>query len=254
MPCNVLQAHIFDAAGQRLQLTDSLKMIPAEFSITTNKKTNNDQRYIHEIIKAASGKSYDEQVARDLGACRIFGSIVANKVAANLHITAAGHGYYGETHTDHAVMNFTHRIDGFSFGDYYNGLINPLDGSVETTDSHFDVFQYILSVVPTTYFDQYGNVLVTNQYAVTDSRKSYEEKLAATVVPGIFFKYDMEAIRVNIHEYHASFFDFLVRLCGIIGGSVVIVGFIYRAIKLVFTGGKEDPQLYAPVHNLMKRV
>lgn len=64
----------------------------------------------------------------------------------------------------------------------------------------------------------------------------------------------MEAIRVNIHEYHASFFDFLVRLCGIIGGSVVIVGFIYRAIKLVFTGGKEDPQLYAPVHNLMKRV
>ncbi|CAO3642735.1 unnamed protein product [Cunninghamella blakesleeana] len=256
MPCNLLLVHIFDASGQRIHLSNSLKMVPAEFSIDTNKKTyqGQDQRYIHEIIKAASGRPYDERVAIDMGACRIYGSIEANKVAANLHITAAGHGYYGEAHTDHGVMNFTHRIDDFSFGGHYNGLINPLENSVEITESNFEIFQYIVSVVPTTYIDQSGHILSTNQYAVTDARKSYAEKDAQRVVPGIFFKYDIEPITINIHEYHASFFDFLVRLCGIIGGSVVVVGFIYRGVKLIFTGGKEDPNLYAPVHNLMKRV
>lgn len=28
-----------------------------------------------------------------MGACRILGTFAANKVAANLHITAQGHGY-----------------------------------------------------------------------------------------------------------------------------------------------------------------
>lgn len=118
----------------------------------------------------------------------------------------------------------------------------------------FEAFQYLLSVVPTTYIDVDRNVLLTNQYAVTDSRKAFTEHEAQRVVPGIFFKYDIEPISVVVREYHASFFDFLVRLCGILGGTVVTVGFIYRAIKFWWTGGKEDPNLYAPAHNLMRRV
>jgi hypothetical protein len=97
-------------------------------------------------------------------------------------------------------------------------------------------------------------MLLTNQYAVTDSRKAFTEQEAPRAVPGIFFKYDIEPISVVIREYHSSFFDFLVRLCGIIGGSVVTVGFIYRTVKFCWTGGKEDTNLYAPVHNLMRRV
>lgn len=34
-------------------------------------------------------------------ACRLYGNFIVNKVTANLHFTAAGHGY-GWEHTDHA--------------------------------------------------------------------------------------------------------------------------------------------------------
>lgn len=97
-------------------------------------------------------------------------------------------------------------------------------------------------------------MLLTNQYAVTDSRKAFPELTGNSMVPGIFFKYDIEPISVQITESHQSFVHFLVRLCGIIGGSVVTVGFGYRAIKFLFTGGKEDPSLYGPAHTLMRNV
>ncbi|ORX53104.1 DUF1692-domain-containing protein [Hesseltinella vesiculosa] len=256
MPCPVLYVHVYDASGQRLHLTENLKMIPSEFSTTkaNSGKTVNDPKYLQEIVKAASGQPYDEQIANDMGACRIFGSITANKLASNLHITAAGHGYQSNVHTDHAMMNFTHRIDEFSFGKFYPSLVNPLDNSLEVTSKAFTIFDYFISVVPTTYLDKRGNMLMTNQYAVTDSDRTFEEEQAMGVVPGIFFKYSLEAIEVIIKETHRSFFDLLVRLFGIIGGSVVTVGFLYRAFRFAWTGGKEDPNLYAPVHNLFRRV
>ncbi|KAG0168386.1 hypothetical protein DFQ30_004813 [Apophysomyces sp. BC1015] len=102
---------------------------PAKYSAISN------PTYIHEIVKAASGKKYDERIAADMGACRIFGSIRANKVAANLHITSLGHGYHSHEHTEHSLLNFTHRIDEFSFGQFYAGLVNPLDNSVEVAES-----------------------------------------------------------------------------------------------------------------------
>lgn len=122
--------------------------------------------------------------------------------------------------------------------------------------SDFEVFQYFVSVVPTTYIDSGKNVLLTNQYAVTDSRKSMsEERFMGGMVPGIFFKYDIEPISVQITESRGSFTHLLVRLFGIIGGSVVTVGFIYRTIKFITTGGgKEDPKLYTPAHHLMRNV
>lgn len=52
-----------------------------------------DPRYLHEIIQAASGKPYNQEIANDMGACRIYGSLNVNKVASNLHITSVGHGY-----------------------------------------------------------------------------------------------------------------------------------------------------------------
>lgn len=118
----------------------------------------------------------------------------------------------------------------------------------------FHSFQYFMSVVPTTYIDNSNNVLETYQYAVTDSSKSFTEMEALYNVPGIFFKYDFEPISVRITEKRQSFSHFLVRLSGIIGGAVVCVGFAYRVVRFILTGGKENPDMYAGVHNLMKSV
>ncbi|KAI9261551.1 endoplasmic reticulum vesicle transporter-domain-containing protein [Phascolomyces articulosus] len=255
MPCPVLLVHVYDASGQRMHLTENLRLVPAQFSTNrADQEKKQEPRFMQEVIKAASGKPYDEKIATEMGACRVFGSIYANKVAANLHFTSLGHGYHSHAHTDHKLLNFTHRIDQFSFGKQYPDLVNPLDKSVEIAQEHFEVFQYFLSIVPTTYIDSGKDVILTNQYAVTDSRKAVPEGRAMGTVPGIFFKYDTEPISVQITETRQPFTHFLVRLCGIIGGSVVTVGFIYRSIKLVLTGGKEDPNLYAPTHNIMRSV
>jgi hypothetical protein len=100
--------------------------------------------------------------------------------------------------------------------------------------------------------DRLNNFLETNQYAVTDSHKQFKE---GQTIPGIFFRYEIEPISVQITETRSqSFMHFLVRLCGILGGSVVTAGAFYRLFNFVWTGGREDPKLYTPTHNMMKGV
>lgn len=63
-------------------------------------------------------------------ACRVFGIMHVKKVTGNLHITTLGHGYLSWEHTDHALMNLSHVIHEFSFGDYFPRIAQPLDNSV----------------------------------------------------------------------------------------------------------------------------
>ena len=73
-------------------------------------------------------------------ACRIFGSLILNKVAGNFHITA-GHSLAlprGHIHISafmsESDYNFTHRINRFSFGDPSPGIVHPLEGDEKITD------------------------------------------------------------------------------------------------------------------------
>jgi len=43
-------------------------------------------------------------------------------------------------------------------------------------------------------------------------------------LPGIFVKYDLSSIRVHVKELHKPYWEFLVRLCGIIGGIFATSG------------------------------
>ena len=66
--------------------------------------------------------------------CRLFGSLILNKVAGNFHITA-GHSLMLPRDHIHisAFMfeldySFTHRINRFSFGDPNPGIVHHLEG------------------------------------------------------------------------------------------------------------------------------
>jgi len=85
----------------------------------------------------------------------------------------------------------------------------------------FTMFQYFVSLVPTTYTDALtGSSLKTYQYYVTDHRRTLGHEANAGI-PGIFIKYDFEAVSVDIaEERNFTFAHFLVRLCGIIGGRL----------------------------------
>lgn len=43
-------------------------------------------------------------------------------------------------------------------------------------------------------------------------------------VSGIFMKYDISSLMVKVTEQHMPFWQFLVRLCGIIGGIFSTTG------------------------------
>ncbi|RKO96823.1 hypothetical protein CXG81DRAFT_13924 [Caulochytrium protostelioides] len=172
-------------------------------------------------------------------ACRVQGNIHVAKVTGMLHFTAPGHGYMGE-HTSHDSMNFTHRFDSFSFGDVFPGIVNPLDNSLEIADSHMDMFQYFISVVPTLFQDKTRHWLPqlrhleTNQYAVTNYQRNIENVNMQSEggIPGIFIKYQLEPVNIQVTQYQQSLSHFLTRLSGIIGGIFVTMGMV---LKLFWT-------------------
>jgi hypothetical protein len=95
------------------------------------------------------------------------------------------------------------------------------------------MFQYFVSIVPTTYVDRSGNTLITNQFSVTDHARVLGGE-NQNGVPGIFIKYDLEPISLRITEKRSvSFLHFLVRLCGIIGGIFVSIGLVHSLALLL---------------------
>jgi hypothetical protein len=70
--------------------------------------------------------------------------------------------------------------------------------------------------VPTVY--KYGSsTIYTNQYAVTEQSKEVNEMM----VPGIFFKYDIEPILLSVQEERDGFFRFLFKLANVLSGVLV---------------------------------
>ncbi|RUS32729.1 hypothetical protein BC938DRAFT_474494 [Jimgerdemannia flammicorona] len=264
MQCNALSVNVLDVAGERLYLTQNLHIVPTSFEIGRARPLGAGRQRelnIRRILKAARmNKAPDSTTigSGDDGACRILGSFEVNKVNGNLHITSLGHGYSG-AHTEHDAINFTHRIDEFSFGPLYPSINNPLDDSVEISNTHFEAFQYFISVVPTIYIDNADNTLMTNQYSVTDYRKTFDHENSRGMIPGLFFKYEIEAISVRITEHRQTFRYFIVRLCGILGGAFVTVGFAYRALRFIIDLPKGRPAptgagaAYIPTSNSEKR-
>ena len=46
-------------------------------------------------------------------------------------------------------------------------------------------------------------------------------------MPGIFFKYDISPILITVGEQSYTLAQFVVRLCGIVGGVFVTAGLVY---------------------------
>lgn len=119
-------------------------------------------------------------------------------------------------------FNFSHIINELSFGGFYPSLENPLDRTVNVAASNFHKFQYFMSIVPTVYSvgpasRSNPDTLLTNQYAVTEQSHEVNER----VIPGVFFKYDIEPILLQIEETRDSLIVFLVKVINILSGALV---------------------------------
>ncbi|KAI9543120.1 Endoplasmic reticulum-Golgi intermediate compartment protein 2 [Dissostichus eleginoides] len=200
-----------------------------------------------------------------LNACRVHGHVYVNKVAGNLHITVGKpiHHPQGHAHiaafVSHDTYNFSHRIDHLSFGEEIPGIINPLDGTEKITYNHNQMFQYFITVVPTR-LNTYKLSADTHQFSVTERERVINHAAGSHGVSGIFIKYDTSSLTVTVSEQHMPLWQFLVRLCGIIGGIFSTTGMLHGLVGLFFdviccrlklgVYRREEVQLHNEMNNL----
>lgn len=125
-----------------------------------------------------------------------------------------------------AVMNLSHVITEFSFGPYFPEITQPLDNSFElahdrklsvqigllpgltATHEAFMAYQYYLHVVPTTYIAPRSAPLYTAQYSVTHYTRVLNSHHGT---PGIFFKFDLEPLALQIHQRTTTLVQLMIR-------------------------------------------
>ncbi|KAH9906626.1 endoplasmic reticulum vesicle transporter-domain-containing protein [Xylariomycetidae sp. FL2044] len=245
MKCRDLHVNVQDAAGDRILAASRLKEDATSWGQWVDAKGIHKlgrdshgkaitgagwheegfgEEHVHDIVSLGRKKARWGKTPRLWGnppdSCRIYGSLDLNKVQGDFHITARGHGYaeYGE-HLDHGAFNFSHVVSELSFGPYYPSLVNPLDRTINVAEAHFHKFQYFMSVVPTVYSvdGSSSRTIFTNQYAVTEQSHEINERM----VPGVFFKYDIEPILLTVEERRDSFLTFVIKVINVLSGVLV---------------------------------
>jgi len=183
--------------------------------------------------------------------CNLSGFMLVNKVAGNFHVALGesvvrdGRFIHQFQPQDAPGFNTTHYIHSLSFGMPYPGMNNPLDQVVKVVDEEqgTGLYQYFIKLVPTIYEAPDGARTNTNQYSYTERFRPLASSLAhtdhdhnkhgshathqaTTVLPGVFWVYDMSAFMVEISHAKVPFSHFLARLCAIAGGVFTVMGLI----------------------------
>jgi len=167
-------------------------------------------------------------------ACRIHGTLTLNKVAGNFHITGGKSLHFPQGHVhisalfDETTQNFTHRINRFSFGDATAGIVHPLEGDEKILHESSMMAQYFIEVVPTDVETFMTNVK-TFQYSVKENIRP----IGSHGVPGLYFKYDVSALKVIVKQDRENIVQFIVRLCSITAGIIVICGIINTFLQAI---------------------
>ncbi|KAF3674913.1 endoplasmic reticulum-Golgi intermediate compartment protein 3 isoform X1 [Capsicum chacoense] len=174
--------------------------------------------------------------------CNMYGFLEVNKVAGNFHF-APGKSFQQSNVHVHDLLTFqkdsyniSHKINRLTYGEYFPGVVNPLDGVTWTQETPHGMYQYFIKVVPTVYTDVSGHTIQSNQFSVTEHFKGADVGRFQSI-PGVFFFYDLSPIKVTFTEQHVSFLHFLTNVCAIVGGVFTVSGildsFIYHGQKAI---------------------
>lgn len=243
MPCDYLHTNAVDITNDRFLAAELLNFEEANFRTFPGFRINDDNNefetpdldhVMQENLRAefaVSGQRFGKGMGGD--ACHIFGSIPVNQVTGDFRITAKGIGYLDREQTPYEALNFSHIIQEFSFGEFYPLIDNPLDKSGKITPESFQSYKYYASVVPTRY-EKLGLIIDTNQYSITELHKEVRpRKQGRQYVPGIFFNYQFEPIKLTVEEKRIPFIQFVARLGTILGGLLILAGYLFKLYEKV---------------------
>ena len=170
--------------------------------------------------------------------CRVYGSMVVNRVAGNFHI-AHGESVVRDGRHIHQFIpaeapqfNISHTVNSITFGEEYPGM--P-PGLMDNTTRIYDketgtgLQQYFIKVIPTQYRDWGIN---TNQFTMTEKfrpMKSINDKgetVNAVLLPGVFFIYDLSPFLIEVSSTSVPFYHLITRIFAIVGGVFVVLGVV----------------------------
>ncbi|RZC49300.1 hypothetical protein C5167_017719 [Papaver somniferum] len=165
-----------------------------------------------ELIDQCKREGFFQQIKDEEGeGCNIYGFLEVNKVAGNFHFAPGKSFHQSNVHVQDLLAfqkdsyNISHKINKLSFGEYFPGAMNPLDGVQWMQEVPNGMYQYFIKVVPTVYTDISGHTIQSNQVTFT--------------------------------EGHVSFLHFLTNVCAIVGGVFTVSGivdsFIYHGQKAI---------------------
>lgn len=251
MKCQYIGADVLDLA-ETMVASDGLQYEPVNFELSPQQRIwqltllhiQERLRLEHSLqdvlfksaIKVAPPSSVNnDDGSTPLNACRIHGHLFVNKVAGNFHITVGksiphprGHAHLAAL-VSHDSFNFSHRINHLSFGEMIPGIISTLDGTEKISAEPNHMFQYFITIVPTK-LNTYKIAADTHQYSVTERERVINHALGSHGVSGIFMKYDISSLMIRVTEQHMPLWQFLVRLCGIIGGIFSTTGMLHGMV------------------------
>eukprot|EP00440_Ansanella_granifera_P056800 gb/GFBE01061565.1/.p1 GENE.gb/GFBE01061565.1/~~gb/GFBE01061565.1/.p1 ORF type:complete len:183 (+),score=43.29 gb/GFBE01061565.1/:1-549(+) len=163
--------------------------------------------------------------------CRIYGYFDINRVPGNFHIGTHGASvpsylsFYDEPAPPQ--QNMWHTINSLAFVDVATGLVlnktQPLDG-FESPKAF--TFQYYLTISPAT------KRIGSDGYAMD----GYQFRSASFVTneligPAVFFRMDMDPIRVTYYTEEVRFSKFIVSICAVVGGCIAIVSMLSQIFE-----------------------
>ncbi|XP_023021334.2 endoplasmic reticulum-Golgi intermediate compartment protein 2 [Leptinotarsa decemlineata] len=257
MPCHFLGADILDSTNQNAFKFGALEEEDTWFELAQNQHIHFENKrhfnsYLREEYHAVKDLLWRSRFSTHFGdlparndkpdkpfdACRIHGSLILNKVAGNFHITAGKslHLPRGHVHINAFMSerdyNFSHRINKFSFGDPSPGIVHPLEGDELVGAYGRTLFNYFIEVVPTNV-DTFLTSVKTYQYSVKALSRPIDHDKGSHGIPGLFFKYDVSALRVTVKQERDNLGVFLARLSSIVGGIFVCSGIVNRIVQFL---------------------
>ncbi|ODV78585.1 putative ER to golgi transport [Suhomyces tanzawaensis NRRL Y-17324] len=253
MPCEFIHTNVRDITGDRYLAGETLNFEGRDFFIPESFNVNNandahDTPELDEVMQESLRAEYRVTGARmneGEPACHIFGQIPVNQVKGDFHITGKGFGYRDRLYVPYEALNFSHMIQELSYGEFYPFINNPLDATGKITEERVQSYGYFSKVVPTRY-ERLGLIIETNQFALTEQHHVFrvDEFDKPEGIPGIYFKYDFEPIKLSISEKRLPFLQFVAKLATIIGGLVIVGGYFYRLYErlLLILFGKKYAQ------------
>ena len=206
------------------------------------------------------------EISRGSPGCNLKGTFKLPKVKGNIHFAPGvgqnmpPFGQYGHMYSLQQLMGFntTHIINEFSLGDHNivrfskRGVKSPLKGTrmYVTTPGMLAYTKYFISVVPTNYrVGEKMDSLEASIDSVRSGQGTFEEftsyeyavqshgmefnSFAGMVMmdPMVMFLFDFHPIQITNVFKRPPFTHFLTKMCSIVGGVFVLLGFIDSAVS-----------------------